>query len=404
MKKLILKTIGVLVITIMLSQYGSVIAATQADINANNKKINEAQSELNDVKEEKTETVKQVESLTSQITDYQSQIDELDTQIAELNTKISEAQAKITEKEANYSKQEDLFNARLVATYEAGDTSYLDVILSSSSVTDLISNYYLVTEVATYDTELLEKIQQEKKEIEEAKATLETSKNEVDTAKASKESVTIKLQASKNEKNSYVAKLSEDEKTIQSQIDELQEANVQIDKQIQAAKAKYEKEMEELKKQQSSGSNNSSGNSNGSSGTSNSGVSSYGFIKPVNSYITTKLYYSNGAYHGAVDYGASGINGAPVFAVADGIVYETKALTSSYGNYIIIAHTNGLYTLYAHGQAGSIRVSAGQTVKQGQTIMNVGSTGNSTGPHLHFEVRTSPGNYANRVNPLKYLP
>ena len=116
------------------------------------------------------------------------------------------------------------------------------------------------------------------------------------------------------------------------------------------------------------------------------------------------MYYSSGQYHGAVDYGAGGINGSPIYAVADGYVVTSTRLNGSYGNYIIIAHYNGLYTLYAHGQDGSRKVSAGQTVKQGQQIMNVGSTGNSTGPHLHFEVRTSPGTYSNRVDPRNYLP
>ena len=116
------------------------------------------------------------------------------------------------------------------------------------------------------------------------------------------------------------------------------------------------------------------------------------------------MYYSSGAYHGAVDFGSSGISGQPVYAVADGIVVTAKALTTSYGNYVIIMHDNGLYTLYAHGQAGSITVSQYERVKQGQQIMRVGNTGNSSGPHLHFEVRLSPGLYSNRVNPTTYLP
>ena len=90
------------------------------------------------------------------------------------------------------------------------------------------------------------------------------------------------------------------------------------------------------------------------------------------------MYYSSGGYHGAVDFGAYGVNGQPVVAVADGVVVTTHAWTTSYGNHVIIAHPNGLYTLYAHGQAGSICVSEGQTVKQGQQLMRVGSTGNST--------------------------
>ena len=179
----------------------------------------------------------------------------------------------------------------------------------------------------------------------------------------------------------------------------LKKDNQSIDAKIRAKQAEIEAA---LKRQQEQNRNNSNSGSNNSS--SNSGTSSSGFIKPVNSYVTTGMYYSSGAYHGAVDFGAAGVNGMPVYAAADGIVHTTAALTTSYGNYVIIAHYNGLYTLYAHGQAGSICVSEGQAVKKGQQIMRVGSTGNSTGPHLHFEVRKSPGTYSCRVNPLSYLP
>lgn len=113
------------------------------------------------------------------------------------------------------------------------------------------------------------------------------------------------------------------------------------------------------------------------------------------------MYYSSGKYHGAVDFGVS--VGTPVYAAADGIVVtSTWGGSDSYGYYIKIKHYNGLYTLYAHGS--SLVASVGQEVKRGQLIMYSGNTGNSTGPHLHFEVRKSPGGYSNRVNPLNYLP
>lgn len=299
----------------------------------------------------------------------------------------------------DYKNQEKLLKERLVASYEAGETSYLDFLLSSESLTDLISNYYLVEEIASYDAELLDKIEKEKKEIEQAKQTLENSKKELATQKASKQSVSLQLKTSKSEKDKYVSQLSEEEKQLQSRIDQLKKDNQSIDAKIRAKQAEIEAA---LKRQQEQNRNNSNSGSNNSS--SNSGTSSSGFIKPVNSYVTTGMYYSSGAYHGAVDFGAAGVNGMPVYAAADGIVHTTAALTTSYGNYVIIAHYNGLYTLYAHGQAGSICVSEGQAVKKGQQIMRVGSTGNSTGPHLHFEVRKSPGTYSCRVNPLSYLP
>lgn len=402
MKKGILKILGGMVILIiMLNTIVIAVndtAGLQNNKNSNDKKINEAQSGLKEVQAEKTETVKQVENLSSQISDYEKQIADLDNQITEKNILIEETGNKILQKEKDFSSQEKLLNERLIATYEAGDTSYLDVLLSSESVTDLISNYYLVTEVATYDAELLEKINKEKKEIEEAKQQLETSKSELDTIKSSKKSVTTQLQESKNQKNTYAAQLTQKERDIQGEIDDLKAANIQIDKDIQNAQARYAKQIEELE-------NNTGGGKNPSSGDDDQGgSSSAGFIQPVNSHVTTGLYYSDGRYHGGVDFGAPGINGMPIRAVADGIVTLTVAGTTSYGNYIIIAHANGLYTLYAHGQMGSISVSPGQRVSQGKQIMKVGNTGNSSGPHLHFEVRTSPGGYNNRVDPSRYLP
>ena len=250
-----------------------------------------------------------------------------------------------------------------------------------------------------YEEGLEKGLEKEKKEIEQAKQTLENSKKELATQKASKQSVSLQLKTSKSEKDKYVSQLSEEEKQLQSRIDQLKKDNQSIDAKIRAKQAEIEAA---LKRQQEQSRNNSNSGSNNSS--SNSGTSSSGFIKPVNSYVTTGMYYSSGAYHGAVDFGAAGVNGMPVYAAADGIVHTTAALTTSYGNYVIIAHYNGLYTLYAHGQAGSICVSEEQAVKKGQQIMRVGSTGNSTGPHLHFEVRKSPGTYSCRVNPLSYLP
>lgn len=405
MKNIVQKIIVITIISILLLYTNTLIVSNaaneisnyQAEQKQNESKITETQEKMKEVEKIKDETLKEVEKLNVQISDYEGQIETLDEQIVSTNKKIEDAQTKLQKAQKDYENQEKLLKERLVASYEAGETSYLDFLLSSESLTDLISNYYLVEEIASYDAELLDKIEKEKKEIEQAKQTLENSKKELATQKASKQSVSLQLKTSKSEKDKYVSQLSEEEKQLQSRIDQLKKDNQSIDAKIRAKQAEIEAA---LKRQQEQ--NNSNSGSNNSS--SNSGTSSSGFIKPVNSYVTTGMYYSSGAYHGAVDFGAAGVNGMPVYAAADGIVHTTAALTTSYGNYVIIAHYNGLYTLYAHGQAGSICVSEGQEVKKGQQIMRVGSTGNSTGPHLHFEVRKSPGTYSCRVNPLSYLP
>ena len=414
MKKYMFKLMGIITILIFLLQVNFSIAATTTELNnekeQNQQQIDEKNQKKEEIQAEKSATVEEIEKITTQIQDYENQINELNTKITDLNNKIQESEEKLNKAQEDYDKQEELLEARLVANYEAGETFFLDVLLSSDSITDLISNYYLVTEIATNDAELLEKIEKEKQDIEKAKQDLENSKKELDTSKAEKQSVSTQLQSSKAEKDQYVTKLTADEQAIQSQIDELNEANKSIDAEIKQKEAEMKRKLEEYKKQQqqnNASNSNGSNNSNGGTSTGGGPVSSSGFIYPVPSAysrITTQLYYSSGQYHGAVDFGSSGINGQPVYAVADGIVYTAKALTTSYGNYVIIMHDNGLFTLYAHGQAGSIRVSEGQRVKQGQQIMNVGSTGNSTGPHLHFEVRLSPGTYDCRTNPMNYLP
>ena len=406
MKRVILKIMGVVIVFVMLLQTIA-MAATQSELQNqkedNQDKIDDAKENLSNVQEQKSNTQEEINDLDNQIADYQSQIDELDAKISDLNTQIEDAQKKLDEAQAQYDENQKLAEERLVVMQESGDVSYLDIMLSSSdSIVDMISGYYLASELAQADTELLDSLQTQKDEVEKAKADLENSKAELDNSKASKESVTAQLEVVKEEKNTEVAKLSEDEKQIQAQIDELTEANKSIDAEI----IKKQKEVEEqLKKKQQAASSSKPSNSGTSTG--GGAVSSSGFIYPVPAgyrTITTQLYYSSGAYHGAVDFGSGGINGQPVYAVQEGVVVTAKSLTTSYGTYVIIAHPNGLYTLYAHGQAGSLRVSEGDYVSQGQQIMNVGSTGNSTGPHLHFEVRKSPGTYSNRVDPRQYLP
>ena len=345
--------------------------------------------------------MKEVEKLSSQISEFQNQIHELEDKIYEANKKIEDATNKLNQAEEDYEKQQKSLEDRMVALYDAGDVTYLDVLLSSDSLTDFISNYYIVSEIAQYDVELLESINKKKQEIENAKIELENSKKELVTNKASKQQVATQLQSSKDEKDSYVAKLSAEEKELQAEIDELQAANAEMTKKIKAAEKQYQAQLEALKNQ----SNNASSSSGSSSGSSlDLGGSGY-FQRPVASgSITATWYYPSGKFHGAVDYGVS--VGTPVYAAAAGVVMSTANLSGSYGTYVVIRHAMQSY--YAHGSYGSICVSPGQIVSKGQQIMKSGNTGNSSGPHLHFELRVSPYSWSSsgndsRVNPLNYM-
>lgn len=392
MKKIGLKILGVLVIAVILLQYNVVIAATKSELNASSnetdQKIEEAKEELENINSEKSEALQQVEELITQISSYQSEIDQLDAQIADKNSQIEDAQNKLNEKQEDYDSQQELLEKRLVATYEAGETSYLDVLLSSDSLTDLISNYYLISEITESDLELMDKIKKEQEEIEAAKQTLETSKQELDSTRAQKQQKTTELQNAKSEKDTYVAQLSEEEKNTQAELEQFE----QDKRDIQA-------QLAEIARKEAA----NSGNSNVSNTPNN--PSSSGYIRPVVGYsITTGWMGYRG--HTGVDFSGSGIAGKPVLAVKAGTVVTSTALKyangnyRSYGEYIVINHHDGTMTLYAHGAPGSRLVSAGQTVSQGQQIMSVGTTGNSTGYHLHFEVRVN----GTPVNPTPYLP
>ncbi len=407
MKKVFCKILEVLIIAIIIMQFNVIVYANeitdlQNEQAENQEKIENVKNQKKEVTEEKSEVQSQVDELNTQITVYQNQIHNLEYKITDLNIQITNAESKIKEKQENYDKQQELLEKRLVSTYEAGETRFLDVLLSSKSLTDLISNYYMVSQIAEADMNLMEKIENEKNEIEIAKTTLEQSKQELDKSKAEKESMSQQLQTAKNEKSQYVSQLSQEEQDLQEEIDQLTQDNQKILGDIRVAQEKYKKQLEELanKKPSTSGSSSSSGSSLGSgsqsgnagsasSGTSNSG----GFIRPVNTgTVSCNGYYSSGKFHGAIDYAVN--IGTPVYAAADGVVLTTNSLTTSYGTYVVIQHVNGLQTWYAHGTPGSICVTPGQTVSQGQMIMKSGNSGNSSGAHLHFEVRRSPYTYS----------
>ena len=407
MKNICKKIVGIFLALIIAFNINISFAVTQSEINSqkqqqaeNNDKKEELESEKEKITEEKNEVQEEVNQLNSQIEDYQSQIASLESQISEANSKIEQAEAELAKNQEEYDKQQETLQQRMVAMYEAGDTSYLDFILNSESLTDFISNYYLVSEITEYDTELLEKLQSQKEAIETNKKQIEDSKQELTTAKANKESVTTQLQSTKSEKDAKVAELSSEEQEIQEEINSLIQYNAQISQEIKAAEEKYAAQLAALKAQQTSSSSGGSGSSSSSGGTS-AYTGTGTFIKPVNSgSISAGWYYPSGSFHGAVDYSVP--SGTPVYASAAGVVIKAVNLTYSYGTHVVIQHTNGMQTWYAHGS--SLVVSAGQTVSQGQLIMYSGNSGHSTGAHLHFEMRVAPYNYtSNLVNPLNYL-
>lgn len=341
-------------------------------------KIEESNSKLEYVESELTTTLQKIQELNASIEQYQAEYDELNNQIAELESQIATTDLELEELETKYQKKENLLKKRTVALYEAGNTTYLDVLLSSGNIIDFISNYYLLAQIIEYDTELMDEIEQERKIIEIRKAQQEKKKTDLKVAKAKANQMHILMENNIMLQESYSATLTEEEQNLQAQIEQYKAEQEEIERQIQAA-------------------------------IQWSGAFAIQFtggvmVWPVGvegTYITssygTRLHPIQGvyAYHDGIDIGNAGF-GAPVIAAADGVVTYAGTL-GGYGNCVMINHGNGIVTLYGHGQ--EITTTLGTVVKQGDIIMTVGSTGNSTGPHLHFEVRKN----GTAVDPIPYL-
>lgn len=417
MKKIIkLFLIGV-IITQMITYNSIVIAANKSELQEEksnlNASISNAKDELDELEEEKSEALDAVQKLTVQISNYEQEITELEDGIEALKKQINEAQEKIEKEQAEYEKNQKALNERLVAMYENGETTYLDYFLSSSSLTDFISNYYLLSEIADYDTQLLEEIEKEKNRIEQEKQNLENDKSNLNSAKISLEAKTSNLKIARTQKESQVANLSEKEKQTQSKIEELEEDKAIIEKQLRQIAAQ-----EEAERRRQEEANRKKSNSGSGGGTGNATSSISGFIFPVQGLSKSNIRNKNfPSYpgHTGVDVNIN-VTGKNVVAAKSGTVVTSTALRSasgayrSYGEYIIISHGDGTLTLYAHMLSGSRKVKQGDRVSQGQVIGTVGSTGNSTGNHLHFEIRVSTYNSSlgtssyKAVNPLNYLP
>lgn len=396
--KVILVCIVAIVICAFLGNALISLAATSSELQQQHQQtqndIKDAKDEQQQIRNNMTAIQKEVDDLNQKISSYQNEIYDLSQQIDDITERIEDTEKELDKTQKNLEEKEELLEKRLVASYKLGDTKYLDVLLSAESLTDFLSKYYYIEQMAEADSKLIQTIKDSKVQIEEAKKVLENSKVTLEDTKKSQELKKESLDIAKADKAEKYGQLSEEDQALQQKIEEMQAE----DSKIRAAIAKAQKEEEERRQQEQ---NKPNGGNSGAS------VSPGGYIWPLPAgytTITTGLYYSWGGYHGAVDFGSGGINGQPVYAVKDGTVILTQNLTNSYGTYVMINHHDGTYTLYAHGQRGSITVSEGQTVKQGQQIMRVGTTGNSTGPHLHFEVRLAPGGSNNKVSPYKYLP
>lgn len=373
------KYIIIAIITVIICTcFTMVNAENVSDLQAQKEQIKQelsiANENLENLEVKLTEALEAVSKVEAQIVEGEAELTKTTEAIEQLQEEISQTQEKLNIIENDYEKQRKICEKRLVALYEMGETTYLDVLLNSKSITDFISNYYLIGEIAQYDNDLLDTIKREKDKIEQIKEQI-TKKNEsLKAIQENQEKTLIALENAKTIKNSYVSNLSVEEQNVQKQIEKYQSQLNTLDSQILFLT------VGELGEDYVGGE----------------------FLWPAPGYKTitspfgTRLHPILKTYrtHYGVDIGAP--LGAYIVAANSGVV-TTASYLSAYGNAVIIDHGGGVSTIYAHGS--EILTSVGTQVNRGDIIMKAGSTGLSTGPHLHFGVSIN-GKY---VDPLPYL-
>lgn len=364
-----------------------------------------------------------------------SKVQVLDEKIAVTREKISSLNDDIKEKQDAYDKGlsevEDQFDAlanRLRILYMSGNATDLEIIFGAKDFSDLIDKMELVKSLANSDKELINEIQTKLDELSTKKESLEADKKDLETQQASLKSDQDefnKLISDNDEilKNLYASN-SEAQNSLESAALQSDEIEAKISQYYAAQKAAAEHAAQASQSSSSSGSSSSSSSSSSSgsssSGSSSSGSSSVivpsgsGFAWPTPGFVSrsSEWFEDREVYnHGGIDIAGAGIMGTPVVAAADGTVVATNSSCThnwgksyscgcggGYGNYVMISHAGGKMTVYGH--LTSLTVSSGQTVSRGQVIGYVGSTGNSTGPHLHYECRLNGVRY----NPMSEYP
>lgn len=343
--------------------------------------LQKAEEQLTYVQDELSESIVQLQEMDDKISEYQASLDEVNSQYEELQKRVEESEKQLAEAQEKYDKKLNLLKNRLVAIYKNGETRYLDVLMNSKSIIDFVSKYYVVQKITEYDSKAIDELEETKLELEKINNQLEEDKAQMKLTKVEAEKQTVVLTNTRTVYENHKNSLSESEKQLNAQIETYK---------------KQQQELENLIRYTISGSTYELKYSGGV------------MIWPTleSSYITSpygsRLHPIQGIVknHDGIDIG--GKTGDPVYAAADGIVIYSQFNTGGYGNMVMVDHgldSNGvkIVTLYAHGD--KLLKSVGDTVKQGDVIMEMGSTGNSTGPHVHFEVREN----GTHVDPKKYL-
>ena len=328
------------------------------------------QAQLDAVQGNQDQLMEQKILLEEQLNVIDEKIANIDAQIAVYDQQIAETEADLAQAEADEAAQYELFCQRVRYMEEHGNVSYWAILFDAADFSDLLDRYAMVSEIMAYDEDVLDQLVALREQIEADKAALESARAGQQAARDEQAAAQAELQAQEAELDALMAE-------IEAQADELEGAMDALD----AEAARLDKEIAELERQLAA------------SGVEIVSESGYAWPLPGRTNLSSLCggrkdpFTGKPATHSGIDIPAP--SGTEIHAAKSGVVITSTYNSGGYGQYVVISHGSGNTTLYAHMVRGSQRVSVGDTVTQGQVIGEVGSTGRSTGPHLHYEVRVN---------------
>lgn len=359
-------------------------AVTQAEIDAMKEEANslkqqqeEIQEQLDSLAADRENAMARKTLLEQQINATRAEISSIAAQISKYDELIAQKQTELDEAEAEEQAQYELFCERVRYMEEQGEVSYWSILFSSKDFADLLDNAMMVEEIMDYDNQVMDQLIALREQIEEDKAELETARQEQQDAKAEQEAAQANLQAQESEVDALLSQISNQEDELEAREAQLRAASDAATAEIAAAERELAAQIANV-------------------------PSESGFLWPLpGRYNLSSLFGSRkhpitgkANNHTGIDIPAS--SGTSILAAKSGVV-TTSTYNNSYGNYVVVSHSDGTSTLYAHMVRRNC--SKGDTVSQGQVIGYVGTTGSSTGNHLHFEVRVN----GSRVDPINYF-
>ncbi len=370
---------------------------TEESIKAKESQIEEAKQERQNVQnnisslknmkaeleDKKSDLNAYVTELDAKLTQIQENVDSLKQQISEKEEEITKTEEELEEAEETQQTQYENMKKRCQFIYEKGNSYLLETLLKSATFGDLLNKAYYIEQLSNYDQELLQRFKAQTELVKTTKEALEEEKETLAEEKEAVEEEEANMESLIKEKKAQIASTESEIAESAATIEEYESQMSQQNSTIAALEAAVAADKQTLAAQ----------NSKYTGGAFVWPAPSYTYISSEFGYRTHPIY-GRTIFHSGLDMAAP--SGSPILAAADGVVVAAS-YESSMGNYVMINHGNGLYTIYMH--ASALYVSSGQEVSAGDQIAAVGSTGNSTGPHLHFSVRLN-GSY---VSPWNYL-